>query len=87
MPQGSSNHSSSREHTAVRLGDVPEDSGDGLRFIQDRLALFGKTIFWISCGFLVMSIAFDAFHLVPAARNARESHLAASAIALFVWMV
>jgi serine/threonine-protein kinase len=52
----------SERRAAVRLGSVPVNSGEELRFVQERLALFGKTIFFISLAFLVVKGGFDLVH-------------------------
>ncbi len=49
----------SERRAAVRLGSVPINSSEELRFLQGRLALFGQTIFWISAAFLVVKGSLD----------------------------
>jgi eukaryotic-like serine/threonine-protein kinase len=43
----------------VRLGSLPANSEQDLRLVQDRLALFGKTVFLIATMFLVTNVALD----------------------------
>jgi serine/threonine-protein kinase len=49
----------SERRAAVRLGSVPVNSSEELRFMQGRMALFGKTIFIISLAFLVVKGGLD----------------------------
>jgi serine/threonine-protein kinase len=76
------------ERRAVRLGSVPVNSSEELRFVQGRMALFGKTIFLLSLAFLVVKGGLDVFRgdsrigLVG-----RVSHVLATLIALTVWRV
>jgi eukaryotic-like serine/threonine-protein kinase len=74
--------------SAVRLGNVPLNSHEELRFLQDRLALFGKTLFWISIMFLLVKGGVDV--LRESSRITvlgRMAHIAGTAIALALWRV
>jgi eukaryotic-like serine/threonine-protein kinase len=72
--------------SGVRLGSLPVDSDDDLRFIQKRLALFAKTTFLISSMFLVVTTLADAAS--PSDRYSvlsRVSHVTGTLIALSGW--
>ena len=72
----------------MRLGSLPIDSEQGLRFVQDRIALFSRTTFLISSIFLVATSAADL--LATVARYslvARTCHVLATLIALGTWRV
>ena len=43
----------------MRLGSLPAHSEQDLRFVQDRIALFGKVTFFISTMFLVVTLTAD----------------------------
>lgn len=45
--------------SGVRLGSLPADSDEELRFIQNRLGSFAKTTFGISAMFLVATSIVD----------------------------
>lgn len=63
-------------------------SHEELRFLQDRLALFGKTLFWISIMFLIVKGGVDL--LRDSARVTvvgRAAHMAGTAIAFVLWRV
>ncbi len=80
--------SGSRPRSAVRLGSVPLNSHEELRFLQDRLALFGKTLFWISVTFLVFKGGLDlALGSSRITSLGRVGHLAATLIAFAAWRV
>src|SRR6185503_6871294 len=71
----------------ARLGSLPEDSASELRFVQDRLALFGKTVFWICAAFVLMAVLTHVLGINPFFQPGRESQVFATAIALSVWLV
>jgi hypothetical protein len=51
--------SHSERHSGVRLGSVPADSEQDLRFLQDRMAMFARVTFWVSGMFLLATTAAD----------------------------
>jgi serine/threonine-protein kinase len=57
------------------------------RLVQDRIALFGKTMFWIAMFFLAMAGLFRALELTGPYDPGRESHAAATLIAFAVWQL
>jgi hypothetical protein len=69
------------------FGDVPTDPGAQEAFVRGRLALFGKTVFWIAVTFLGLSALLDFTGVMPFWRPGMESHLLATAIALAVWSI
>ncbi|WP_437966582.1 serine/threonine-protein kinase [Sorangium sp. So ce260] len=76
----------------VRLGSVPDGSREGLRFLQDRLAYFGRIGFLLSLGFYVVlnvartyDPAFVASDLWLAEGN--PWNLAAAAVLLAKWRI
>jgi serine/threonine protein kinase len=72
----------------VRLGSLPQDSEQDLRFVQDRLALFGKATVLISTMFLVgMSIAdlFESSHRYT--MLARVGHVSGTLFAVALWRI
>jgi serine/threonine-protein kinase len=72
--------------SAVRLGSLPADSEQELRFVQDRLALFVKTTFWISTMFLLVTTVADLAGPVQRFSGlARASHALGTLIALGLW--
>jgi serine/threonine-protein kinase len=79
---------SSPQRSRVRLGSVPADSQQELRFVQERLALAGQIIFSISTMFLVVTSAIDlwrgAFRMTP---EGRVFHAAGTLLALALWRV
>jgi serine/threonine-protein kinase len=76
----------SHPRSAVRLGSLPADSEQELRFVQDRLALFAKTTFWISAMFLpITTIADLAGQVQRFSGPARASHVLGTLIALGMW--
>jgi eukaryotic-like serine/threonine-protein kinase len=78
----------SERRAAVRLGSVPVNSSEELRFVQGRLALFGKTVFFLSLAFLLIKGAFDL--LRGDSRIGvigRISHGLATLIVLVLWRV
>jgi serine/threonine-protein kinase len=72
----------------VRLGSLPANSEQDLRWVQDRLALFSKTVFLITSMFLVADVTLSLL-LVERAYSismaGRASHLAATLLALGSW--
>jgi hypothetical protein len=74
--------------SSVRLGSLPAHSEQELRFVQDRIALFGKVTFFISAMFLIATVAGDVANgtarLEPLKRG---GHLAGTLIALALWLV
>ncbi|XXY54329.1 serine/threonine-protein kinase [Sorangium sp. So ce269] len=82
----------STSYPMVRLGSVPDGSRDGLRFLQDRLAYFGRTGFLLCLGFYgVLNVArtyapgFVASDLWRVEGN--SWNLAAAAILLAQWRI
>jgi serine/threonine-protein kinase len=77
---------SSRQRSRVRLGSVPVNSQQELRFVQERLALAGQIIFSISSMFLVVTGAIDlwrgVFRMTP---EGRVLHAAGTLLALGLW--
>ncbi len=67
---------------------MPQDTGEELRFVQDRVALLGKVTFFIS-GMFLLAVAFADhvrnFERVYAA--GRISHALGTVIALGMWLV
>jgi eukaryotic-like serine/threonine-protein kinase len=76
----------SEKRAAVRLGSVPLNSNEDLRFFQSRLALFGKTVFGIVVAFLVVKGSIDLLRgdsrigLVG-----RAAHVSATIISFAAW--
>jgi serine/threonine-protein kinase len=62
-------------------------AGSGMRFVQNRLALFAKTLFWFGVVAVVLGLLISPF--TPAAywQPGRESQLLATAIAFALWRV
>jgi serine/threonine-protein kinase len=79
---------SSRHRSRVRLGSVPVNSQQELRFVQERLAFAGQIIFGISTMFLVVTGAIDlwrgTFRMTP---EGRVLHAAGTLLALGLWRV
>ncbi|HYO95559.1 MAG TPA: serine/threonine-protein kinase [Polyangiaceae bacterium] len=70
----------------MRLGSLPADSDQDLRFVQDRLALFGKTTFLISSMFLVVGSVADLLRdMTRMSPVGRVSHAVGTLIALALW--
>jgi serine/threonine protein kinase len=67
------------------FGDVPRDPGAREGFGRARLALFGKTVFWISVTFLGLSSLLALGGVIPFWRPGMESHLLATALSLAIW--
>lgn len=70
----------------VRLGSMPMDTEQDLRFVQDRLALFGKIVFIISSLFLLLGLAIYGLSN-PAIALGRVFHLAGTTLAFGLWRV
>jgi len=68
-------------------GSLRDDSTVALRFVQDRVALFGKTIFIFSVVFLGMAVSQVLRGAESVLAPGREGHLLATAIALSLWLV
>src|SRR6266542_2247002 len=69
--------------SGVRLGSLPENSEEDLRFVQDRIALLGKVTFLISSMFLIVGSSLDLVGstgrmLALGARKSRRWHIARS---------
>lgn len=80
--------SRSRVGSGVRLGSIPANSDEDLRFLQDRVALFAKVTFLISGMFLVVTSFADAFSEVKRYHLAgRIGHVTGTVIALLLWRV
>ncbi|HKQ72041.1 MAG TPA: serine/threonine-protein kinase [Polyangiaceae bacterium] len=71
----------------VRLGSVPDDPGAGLEFVQERLALFGKSVAWICGAFVVLAVVLAVAGVNPFFQPGRASQLVAAAISIGVWLV
>ncbi|HET9959681.1 MAG TPA: serine/threonine-protein kinase [Polyangiaceae bacterium] len=77
-----------RPSIPVRLGSLPADSEEDLRFVQDRLALFGKTTFLISGMFLLVTSTADLVAAVPRySQLARVCHVVGTLSALALWRI
>ncbi len=78
---------SGARRSAVRLGSLPRDSEEDVRFVQDRMALFAKVTFLISLMFLVATSAADlAAHVDRYSMTSRLFHFVGTVIALGVWL-
>jgi hypothetical protein len=78
----------SERRAAVRLGSVPINSSEELRFVQERLALFGKTIFFISLAFLLVKGGVDLVRGdSPIGLVGRISHFVGTLVAFGLWRV
>jgi eukaryotic-like serine/threonine-protein kinase len=76
----------SEKRAAVRLGSVPINSSEDLRFFQSRLALFGKTIFGISIAFLVVKGSLDLLRGESRiGLLGRIAHITATVISFVLW--
>jgi eukaryotic-like serine/threonine-protein kinase len=70
----------------VRLGSIPANSDEDLRFVQDRMAMFARVTFLISGMFLVVTSFADAFsELKRYHLTGRIGHVVGTAIALVLW--
>jgi serine/threonine-protein kinase len=67
---------------------LPVNSEEDLRFVQDRIGMFARTMFFISSMFLVVPTIVDVLtkpeHNTPLSR---ASHVTGTALALLVWRV
>ena len=63
------------------------DSAVTLRFVQDRLALFAKVVFFFALVYIVMGAIVALTGAVPFFTPGRESHLLAATIAGSMWLV
>jgi eukaryotic-like serine/threonine-protein kinase len=76
----------SEKRAAVRLGSVPVNSSEDLRFFQSRLALFGKVIFGISIAFLVVKGSLDLLRGESRiGLLGRFAHVTATTISFVLW--
>jgi len=71
--------------SAPSLGDVPRDPAARESFARGRLALFGKTVFWIAVTFLGLSLFLHVARVMPFWRPGMGWHLLATGIALTMW--
>ena len=71
----------------MRLGGLPLDSEQDRRFLQDRVALWSQTVFWISTMFLVVGIALDAPAGNPVFDSMRLTHIVGTLLALGMWLL
>jgi serine/threonine-protein kinase len=72
----------------VRLGSVPVDSREELRFLQDRLALFGKTTFLIATFLLIATSTSDLVSSVQRySPLSRAWHVLGILLAFTLWRV
>lgn len=72
----------------VRLGSLPQNSAQDLRFVQDRMALLGKTTFLISTMFLVATSLADLAHEAKRfTALSRTSHVIGTLIAFALWQL
>jgi serine/threonine-protein kinase len=58
-----------------------------LRFVQDRLALFAKTVFWFAMTFVIMALVIAPFTPPGYWQPGRESQLLATLSAFVLWQV
>ena len=72
---------------ASRPQSVADESAVGARFVQDRLALFGKTLFAFAALYLGLGIFLHFRSAVPFFTPGREYHLTATAIAFAIWQI
>jgi eukaryotic-like serine/threonine-protein kinase len=78
----------SERRDAVRLGSVPISPNEELRFMQGRLALYGKTLFGLSLAFLIVKGGLDLVRGDSRISVAgRVAHATATLIALLSWRV
>jgi eukaryotic-like serine/threonine-protein kinase len=76
------------QRAPVRLGSVPISPSEELRFVQGRMALFGKTIFLISIAFLVVKGGLDLLRGdTRLGVVGRISQVLATVILLLLWRV
>jgi len=74
-------------HSGVRLGSLPVNSDEDLRFVQDRIGMFAKVMFLISSMFLVVQRISDFFAAWHRESISLASHVAGTALALLAWRV
>jgi hypothetical protein len=74
-------------HSGVRLGSLPANSDEDFRFVQDRIALFARTMFFISGMFLAVQSVVDLAAGRERSAVALASHFAGTALALVAWRV
>ena len=73
---------------SVPLGSLPRYSEHDVRFVQDRIALFGKVTFLVSAMFLIATVGGDQVHEVARRQPSnRLGHVAGTLIALALWLV
>jgi serine/threonine-protein kinase len=76
----------SERPSSIRLGSLPANSEQDLRFVQDRMAVFAKATFLISTMFLIATTTAD---LVTEAKRyswmSRTSHVFGTLVALVLW--
>jgi serine/threonine-protein kinase len=85
-PRGISRPVRSQRPSGVRLGGLPVDSEEDLRFVQDRIGLFAKLIFLISAMFVVVPAVVDLItRPLFGDLFARASHVTGTLLALVVW--
>jgi serine/threonine-protein kinase len=78
----------SRAGAGVRLGSIPANSDEDLRFVQDRLAMLARVTFLISGMFLIVTSLADAFSDIRRYQMAgRIGHVAATVIAFATWQL
>jgi serine/threonine-protein kinase len=74
--------------SSVRLGSLPAHSEQDVRFVQDRIALFGKVTFLISTMFLIATVAGDLLRGIGRMEPAgRVAHVVGTLISLALWRV
>jgi serine/threonine-protein kinase len=87
LPQLESPPQSARVASGVRLGSIPANSEEDLRFVQDRLAMFARITFLISAMFLIVTTFADAVGEVKRYQLlGRVSHVAGTLVALGLWL-
>ena len=78
----------SERRAAVRLGSLPLESSEDLRFLQGRLALFGQTIFLISIAFLVVKGTADLLRGDSRiGLDGRLAHVVVTSLSFALWRV
>jgi eukaryotic-like serine/threonine-protein kinase len=76
-----------RASDPVRLANPLCDSAVCGRFVQARVALFGKILFVFAVTYLVVATVKAAAGVEPLWAPGRESHLLATGIALGIWLI
>ncbi|HEY8946319.1 MAG TPA: serine/threonine-protein kinase, partial [Polyangiaceae bacterium] len=69
------------------MGSLPLDTEQDLRFVQDRLGLFGKVVFIISTLFLLLGISVDGLPGTAEAIWGKGFHLGAALLAFGIWRI